>query len=436
MDDLMSSTSYDTLLLFAPPGSAKSHHVSVAYPPWWMAANPGKHIIAASHSMSLAEKWGRRVRNLISLNEPMLGVSLASDSQAADRWALSTGGEYQAAGTQTGIAGIRADLAIIDDPFGSKEDAYSERIRERVWEWYINDLGPRLKPSAKRVIMHTRWHMDDLAGRVIEHASANKQPIRIVTIPAVAEKGDALGRNPGQYLWDDPKGYDYARSLRDRQRELAPVEWAALYQQHPVPESGEFFKREWFKYYDALPTGVRKYGASDYATKADAGDFTVHGVAAVDSDGNLYIDDMWRAQTTTDVWVDVMLDMATGHDVFQWGEEAGQIIKSLDPFIRRRMSERNIHFNRQQFTSVSDKGTRAQSFRGRMSQGKVFFRRHSAWRLAFEAELLAFPAGKHDDQVDCVSLFGRMLDKMYPPKKAHAAVPRYRSTVRGAGMLG
>jgi predicted phage terminase large subunit-like protein len=432
----MSSTSYDVLLIFAPPGSAKSHHVSVAFPPWWMATNPGKHVIAASHSAELAAKWGRRVRNLISTNVDLLGVGLADDSQAADRWALSAGGEYQAAGTQTGIAGIRADLAIIDDPFGSKEDAYSERIRERVWEWYINDLGPRLKPGAKRVVMHTRWHLDDLAGRIIEHAQAGGEPIRIVSLPAIAGEDDPLGRKPGEYLWDEPAGYDYAKSLKARKKELAPVEWSALYQQSPIPDSGDFFKREWFKYYDALPAGVRKYGASDYATKADEGDFTVHGVCAVDSDGNIYIDDIWRAQTTTDVWIDVMLDMATGHNVFQWGEEQGQIIKSVGPFITRRMAERNIHFHRQQFTSASDKPTRAQTIRGRMSQGKVFIRRHAVWRLAFEAELLSFPAGKTDDQVDMLSLFGRMLDKMYPPKKSPTPLPVRRSTVRGAGMLG
>ena len=108
----MQATDYDTLLIFAPPGSAKSHHVSVVFPPWWMARNAGGNIIAASHSSELAAKWGRRVRNLISAHSAVLGAALAPDSQAADRWALSTGGEYLAAGVQAGIAGFRADLGI------------------------------------------------------------------------------------------------------------------------------------------------------------------------------------------------------------------------------------------------------------------------------------------------------------------------------------
>lgn len=417
----MSATDYDTLLLFAPPGSAKSSYVSVVFPPWWMANNPGLSVIAASHSAELAAKWGRRVRNLIAVNSVVLGVALAADSQAADRWSLAgkdggAGGEYLAAGAQTGIAGFRADLGIIDDPFGSKEDAYSPRIRQRVWEWYLDDFSARLKPDAKRVIMHTRWHLDDLAGRVIEQAEASGHKVRVVTIPAIADDDDVLGREPGAYLWDEPAKYNYAAFLRKRKGETGAAEWAAMYQQNPVPEGGGFFQKAWIKYYDTLPANVRCYGASDYAVTADGGDYTVHGIGGLDGDGNLYLVDWWREQTQTDVWVDVLLDLGARHKVFNWAEEQGQIIKSLGPFISKRMIERKIHFPRQQFTSVADKATRAQSFRGRLSQGRVFFPRHAAWAKSLEAEMLTFPAGKHDDQVDVLSLFGRMLDEMYPPE--------------------
>lgn len=411
----MASTSYDVLLLFAPPGSAKSHHVSVAFPPWWMAANPTLSVIAASHGSELAAKWGRRVRNLIASNSALLGVSLAPDSQAADRWALASGGEYLAAGVQAGISGFRADLGIIDDPFGSKEDAYSERVRDRVWEWYVNDFSNRLKPNAKRVIMHTRWHEDDLAGRVIEQAKQNGQQIRIVKVPAIAEQDDPLERKPGEYLWDDPGGYDYGSFLRKRQIETPPQEWAALFQQHPVPEGGGYFKAEWFKYYDARPNNLRTYGASDYAVTDKGGDFTEHGVAGIDADSNLYLLDWWRGQTASDVWVDMLLDMAGRHQPLSWAEENGQIIKSLGPFIEQRMRERNISFYREQFTSVADKPTRAQGIRGRMALGKVYFPRNAPWVAILIAQLLSFPAGKNDDGVDVLSLFGRLLDQMFPP---------------------
>jgi len=426
----MASDRYDTLLLFAPPGSAKSHHVSVAFPPWWMANNPALSVIAASHSSELAAKWGRRVRNLISANSLVLGVGLATDSQAADRWALQSGGEYLAAGVQSGIAGFRADLGLIDDPFGSKEDAYSERVRERVWDWYLNDFLSRLKPRAKKVIMHTRWHEEDLAGRVIAQAAANGEEIKVVSIPAKAEENDVLGRKPGEYLWDDPGGYDYASSLRARERDLAnnPVEWSALYQQRPIPESGGFFKAEWVKYYDTLPANLRKYGASDYAVTADGGDFTEHAVGGIDSSSDLYLIDWWHGQTQTDVWVDVFLDMAARHAVLDWAEESGQIVKGLDPFIIRRMNERKQFITRTQYTSVADKAVRAQSFRGRMSMGKVLFPRNAAWTARVVAQLLSFPAGKHDDAVDVLGLLGRMLDVMDP-----ATVPKEPQVTASAG---
>jgi hypothetical protein len=285
----MASASYDILLLFAPPGSAKSHHVSVAFPPWWMANNPGRSIIAASHSAELAAKWGRRVRNLIVTHSAMLGVGLSADSQAADRWATDKGGEYLAAGVQAGIAGFRADLGLIDDPFGSKEDAYSQRIRDRVWDWYINDFSARLKPNAKRVIMHTRWHLDDLAGRVIEQAKATG-----TADPHRQHPRHCAGqRRAGPQARRIPVGRSQGLRLRrvpapPQDRDAADGMGRAL-PAGPDPEGGGYFKREWIKYYEEPPKNLRRYGASDYAVTADGGDYTVHAVGGLDGDGNLYI---------------------------------------------------------------------------------------------------------------------------------------------------
>ena len=169
----------------------------------------------------------------------------------------------------------------------------------------------------------------------------------------------------------------------------------------------------------------------------DAGRIVIiTGFQGIDGDGNIYIKDWWRSQSSTDVWIDMLLDMAARHQVLDWAEEKGQIEKSIGPFIVKRMQERNIFFNRRQFTSTADKPTRAQSFRGRLAQGKVFLPRHAAWRPALEAELLSFNAGKHDDQVDTLSLFGRMLDTMFPPRRDLPSMPEFRSTVPGMGPLG
>ena len=429
-EELLRADDYDTLLIFAPPGSAKSSYVSVALPSWYLASHPQNCVLAASHTSTLAEKWGRRVRNLVGEHGRTLGVSLAADSQAAGRWSLAEGGEYLAAGVGVGIAGFRSDLGIIDDPIGSREDAFSELIREKHWDWFINDFSARLKPGAKRIVMHTRWHEDDLAGRIVAAAKQGKYNIRVLSLPAIARDDDPLGRKPGEFVWDDPSGYNYGSFLRARHKEVPPFEWSALYQQEPTPDEGDYFKRDWWKWYDELPKHLTFYAASDYAVTAKGGDYTVHGVTGVDPNDNLYIADIWRQQTTSDVWVEALLDMATQYKPMCWAEEQGQIIKSVGPFIDRRMRERKVYFRREQFTSIADKPTRSRAFQARAAMGKVYLPRSAPWLADFLAELHSFPVGRTDDQVDVAGLIGRMLDEMIGARIPEVIEPNQRDDYR------
>ena len=235
----------DVLLLFAPPGSAKSTYVSILLPSWYLANNANHSILAATHSVEFAERWGRRVRNDIAADEHTLGIRLSEDSKAAARWSLESGGEYYGVGAGTGISGFRANLGVGDDLFGSREDAYSETVRQKRWDWYQDDFSARLKPGAKRILMNTRWHEEDVPGRVLEQIERKEIKGRVISIPAIAEVDDPLGRVPGEYLWDEPSGYNYAAFLRARQRETSPMMWAALYQQRPAPEDGDYFKADW-----------------------------------------------------------------------------------------------------------------------------------------------------------------------------------------------
>ena len=186
----------DLLLIEMPPGSAKSTYVNYLFSAWVLARNAAWQVLTCSHSTELAERWGRKTRNLVSEAQRTLGYSLSGDSSAAYRWATSGGGEYYAAGVGVGIMGFRGDLGIIDDPFGSREDAESKRIRDRVWEWYLNDFSSRLKPEARRVIMHQRFHEDDLAGRLVALCERIGKPYRRLKIRAesIGEGDDPLRR--------------------------------------------------------------------------------------------------------------------------------------------------------------------------------------------------------------------------------------------------
>jgi predicted phage terminase large subunit-like protein len=317
--------------------------------------------------------------------------------------------------------GFRADLGIIDDPFGSREDAESKRVRDSRWEWYTNDFSSRLRPGARQVIMHQRFHEDDLAGRTVQRLDAIGRPYKRLKIRAEATDDDPLGRAPGQMLWDDPSGYDYGRFLRDRKEELSsdPRTWSSLYQQEPTPDTGDYFKREWFQPVESHPPlgSLRLYGGSDYAVSSGKGDYTVHGVLGIDSDGNPWLVDLWRKQASSEEWVASLCDLVLKWKPMGWAEETGQIKSGVGPFLEREMRARKAYVAREQFPTRGDKAVRAQSFRGLIATRGLRIPARAPWRADFENELLRFPAGVHDDMVDCVGLIGQLLDKMISAPK-------------------
>jgi predicted phage terminase large subunit-like protein len=190
--------------------------------------------------------------------------------------------------------------------------------------------------------------------------------------------------------------------------------WSALYQQKPTPDTGDYFKAEWLKpYHDAPPRETMTiYGASDYAVTDDGGDYTVHVIVGVDPQNKIYLLELWRKQTSPDQWVEAFCDLALKWKPMEWAEEQGQIRASIGPFLDQRARERKAYVHREPFPSRGDKARRAQSIRGRMALDGLYVPERAPWYAAFRAELLSFPAGKYDDQVDGIGLIGQLLDKM------------------------
>ena len=406
------------LAVFMPPGSAKSTYGSKLFAAWYMA-NATANVLAASHTTELAEKWGRWVRNCINEHSLTLGIQPAADSQAAGRWSLTNGAEYYAAGVGTGIAGFRAKLGLIDDPIRSRQDADSELIRDRIWDWYINDFRTRLVPGAAQILIQTRWHEDDLAGRALQHSDW-----KVISLPAIAEENDQLGRAVGEPLWDDD-AYGYGDQLREIRGNTPARTWSALYQQRPAPEEGDYFKAEWLRPYEKAPdpATLRVYCGSDYAVTSDGGDYTVHVVVGVDPEGRMYLLDLWRKQAGADVWIEAFCDLAIKWKPMAWAEEQGQIRSGVGPFLDRRQRERKAYVTREQFPTRGDKAVRAQSIRGRMALEGLYVPVNAPWYADLRSELLSFPAGKHDDQVDALGLVGQLLDQMQSGQKPRAVVP-------------
>lgn len=401
----------DRLAIFMPPGSAKSTYASILFPAWYFVHHPDACLIVASHTQELAENWGRRVRNLIGVHQNLLGYGLAQDSKAAGRWETNTGGEYFAAGVGGSITGRRADLVVIDDPVRSREDADSEVVRDKTWEWYQADLYTRLKPGGKIIVIQTRWHEDDLSGRLLERMQTGGDRWEIISLPAIAEGMDPLGRSPGEALWPEWEPLD---QLERKRLNMPPRNWTALYQQRPAPEEGDYFKAAWLKPYTKAPPleTLAVYGGSDYAVTSDGGDYTVHCVIGVDPEKRMYLLDLWRKQAASDVWIEAFCSMVREWKPREWAEEHGQIKSGVGPFIDRMQRERNAYVYRRVFPTRGDKAVRAQSIRGRMALDGLYVPANASWLPDLRSELLSFPAGKHDDMVDALGLIGQLLDYM------------------------
>jgi predicted phage terminase large subunit-like protein len=412
----------DRLIVLMPPGSAKSTYVSTLFPPWYLARHPDHAIVAASHTADLAERFGRRVRNVINEHSATLGIELAPDIQAAGQWETTAGGEYFAVGVLGAVTGRRADIVICDDPVKSRAEADSETVRDRVWEWWKADLATRLKPGAKIVLVMTRWHEDDLGGRLLAEMDAGGRRWEVLSLPMEAEQHDPLGRAPGEPLWPEWFTDDMRADAKRDQRT-----WSALYQQRPAPDTGTYFSRDWLRPALSQPRleDMRIYGGSDYAVTSNGGDWTVHAVIGVDPDSRLWLLDIWRGQTASDLWVEAFCDLVRQwHPIIGWAEELGQIKASVGPFLVKRTRERQAFVARHSFPTRGDKAVRAQSIRGRMANGGLHYLASAPWRADLEAELMSFPAGKHDDQVDALGLIGQLLDIMVAGTKPAPPKPR------------
>lgn len=397
----------------APPGSAKTTYVSHLFASHFMAQFPDRLLLSGSHSQEFAErKVGMKVRELIERNASTLGISISPASSAMHDWRLTAGGGYRAVGVGTGVAGERADLGLIEDPFPKWDVAQSLTKQEEVWDWYVGDFVPRLKPKAPRFIIHTRFNEQDLIGKVIERDQRLGIEWIYIKLPMVAGDDDPLGRKKGERLWSEwfTEGQVIEAKADD-------IKWLAMYQQEPTNEQGDYFKDEWFK--DVGSAGYPKlssmsiYGGSDYAVSDGKGDYTAHVVVGVDSEDRLYLLDVWRERTSSDKWVESWCDLVMKYKPLSWAEETGQIRQGVEPFLIKRSNERKAYTDRQAFpTHQGKKSIRCQPFRALIASRGLYVDKTKPWWPDFRSELLRVWNGVHDDQADACGLVGQLISQM------------------------
>jgi len=416
----------DRLMLLVPPRHGKSELASRRFPARYLGKYPHRQFISSSATGSLAEDFGRDVRNIIASPQyrVLYETRLAEDSKAKGRWNTAQDGSYYAIGVGAAVMGRGAHVFMIDDPFGTMAEARNETARKNVWDWYTGTVYNRLEENGAIVLINHRMHEDDLTGMLRAQQAAGGDRWEVVEL-----KPDMDNRLA---LW--PEKYPIAALERIR-RNTTAQDWSALYLQNPTPDEGTYFKADWLKPYDKAPVRatLTVYGGSDYAVTDDGGDYTVHAIIGLDPEENMYLLDLWRGQKQGDVWIDAFCDLVLEWKPMGWAEETGQIKSAIGPFLNAQMHKRKAYVAREQFsTRQGNKAVRAQSIRGRMALHGLYVPTHAKWYPEFRSELLSFPSGKHDDQVDALGLIGQLLDKMVAGIKPPKSDPDKRDGYREA----
>ena len=434
------------LLVTMPPRHAKSTFSTVLFPAYFMAKNPTRYILSCSYNAMLAQDFGRQVRDRsssVEVQQAFPDFKMASDSRAADVWRTELGGAYFGVGIGGTTTGRPANLLIVDDPVKSREDAESATQRNKIWDFYTAALSTRLQPDGlgqapSQIVILTRWHPDDLAGRLMRTADWKEGLWMHLDYPAIKKEG---GKKVSRRLLptDHPMYLDSGElskispakrtvseeneialwperfpleELKRRER-LNPRDFASLYQQKPYIEGGNILKSEWWKYYpeDLNPNTFQTLiiAADTAFKKTESADYSVAIVAGLTQDGDIYIVDVhrgrwdypelrqrlisinstWRGRGLRALYVE---DKASGQSILQ--------------DLRRESGIAVVPYK-----VATDKVSRVNSITPMIQGGRVFLPEKAPWLDSFVEECVAFPSGKHDDQVDSLSMCIDILSK-------------------------
>lgn len=402
----------DRLVINIPPSYGKTELVVILFCAWCYAKTKDCRFLHLSYSADLTASNSLKIKNIINLPEyqELWAMEFSKEMNGKERWRTEHNGEFRAASSGGAVTGFRAGrltegfsgALIIDDPI-KPEDAESDVLRNKMNARLNNTIKSRLMHQNTPVILiMQRVHDNDPSGFMLSGKTGDS--FEHLCIKAIQED-----ENGNEYaIWEEKDSLEYLQ----RYRASAPYDFSSQYQQNPVPDSGVFFKREDFQWYDVLPHG-EDFGASDYATTTDSGDFTEHGVFRVTPTGSVYGVDWWSGQAASDEWIESQLDLGIAHGVKMWAGETGPIRNATEPFLKRRMLERKHLMVLQWFSHAeASKEQNARGFQAIVS-AKRFYLPKEQWAYDLVDQLCRFPRGKFDDKVDVCSIFAKMYNKMW-----------------------
>jgi predicted phage terminase large subunit-like protein len=405
------------LAIYMPPRHGKSVLSSINFPAWALGKNPRNEIVVTSYAANLSVEFSKKTREM--LREPdytaiFPATHLHTDMAAVESWKTTEMGSYTAVGVGGGLTGKGANIMVLDDLYPDRESAESEAYRRRVVNWFTSTAYTRLMPGGGLLVLFTRWHEDDLGGylEALEHEN-----FKVIRYPAIAEE-DEPNRKAGEAL--HPERYNEQALARIRSS-VGTRDWNSLYQQNPVPAEGDLFKAANFKYKPRADFPEQEDTAVMVTWDLSTGkstDYSVGVVAALDRNQDLYILDVIRGRFSAIELVERIIDTHQKYKAQLTGLEVGQIAATIEPMLVKRMNERKAFIRLEKLKpGRANKVGRAMNIVARLEQGKVFFPERSEWLTDFEAELLKFPNGRNDDQVDAFAYCGFAINMVIPPQK-------------------
>jgi len=407
----------DRLLINIPPRHSKTELCVVMFIAWCIAKNNRAQFIHLSYSDELALDNSARVKELILSDEfqAIWPIELNADRKAKGLWRTKAGGGLKAGaagGAVTGFGAGRTEhkfggAIIIDDPL-KPGDAEHDQIRTSINNRLNNTITSRVNAKATPIIMiMQRLHDDDPSGFVLRGGTG--EPWNHLKIPVVNDKGEPL--------WPFRMGEREiaARRMADK------YVWNGQYMQEPIPDEGEYFHADGARWYKKLPDHLTFYGSSDYAVTEDGGDYTEHAVWGVCPAGNVYAVDWWSGQTKADRWIEEQLDLCQKWKPVIWAGETGPIKASIEPWLKRRMRERNVFVPLRwvNHSTAKYKTANARSLQAMWEQGRVYLPEGKEWAQDLLRQMTRFPLGTFDDKVDTAGIFARTIQKVWetePPK--------------------
>ena len=382
-------------MLFLPPRHGKSELATIHYAGYRLLLDQSLRVIIGAYNHSLACTFSRQTRRIAK----EFGFAFSDDQNKQNQWSSELGGGLYAVGVGSGVTGYGADLVIIDDPVKSRAEAESPTYRARVMDWYQNDLYTRLHPGAAIVLIMTRWHSLDLAGQLLEQANDGGEQWDVVSLPAIAEEDDLIGRQTGEALW--PERYSVEDFDRIK-KTVGSYAFSALYQQTPTPRDGGFFRPEWFRIVDPapIPDNSNTCRAWDTAATVGGGDYTA-GACITRFGDNYRVKHVARGQ-----WSPASRRTIQRHHAETDGRET-VVHLAQDPgsagVDQVQHDIRNlIGYGVVTKRPTGSKEVRAMPMAAAFEAGLIELER-GEWNREFIDELCSFPTGKHDDQVDAAA---------------------------------